>query len=102
MLSPQDTAEAAIREIVQIGEHYGIEVKGRIRTARSTPNAILRELESARQGWLVMGVRPARGSSSCSSASSRPQCWTRNAPGAAHRERGSGGPTFASESVIGG
>src|SRR5579862_2228892 len=55
------TAEAAIREIVELGEHYGVTVTGRTRKVSATQNAILREIQSGRHDLLVMGVSPRSG-----------------------------------------
>jgi nucleotide-binding universal stress UspA family protein len=57
----QFAAEAAIKEIVAIGEHYGIEVRGLIRRGHPTENAILKEIGSSRYNLLVMGVSPRPG-----------------------------------------
>ena len=51
----------AIREIVELGEHYGIEVRGAVRRGRATENAILKEIEAGRHTLLVMGVSPRPG-----------------------------------------
>jgi len=56
MLVPANSAEAAIREIVDLGGHYNIRVRGRVRRDRATDNAILKEIESGRYSLLVMGV----------------------------------------------
>jgi Kef-type K+ transport system membrane component KefB/nucleotide-binding universal stress UspA family protein len=61
VLAPQNTADAAIREIVRLGEHYGIEVKGAVRNERATQNAILREIGAGGHNLLVMGVSPRPG-----------------------------------------
>ena len=55
------TAEAAIREIVELGEHYGVTVTGRTRRVSATQNAILREIQSGKHDLLVMGVSPRSG-----------------------------------------
>jgi Kef-type K+ transport system membrane component KefB/nucleotide-binding universal stress UspA family protein len=57
----QFAADAAIKEIVAIGEHYGIEVRGLIRRGHPTENAILKEISSSRYNLLVMGVSPRPG-----------------------------------------
>ncbi|HZO21988.1 MAG TPA: cation:proton antiporter [Steroidobacteraceae bacterium] len=61
VLAPENTGGAAIREIVDIGEHYGINVHGVIRRARTTRDAILREIERGGHTLLVMGVSPRSG-----------------------------------------
>ncbi|MGH8137986.1 MAG: cation:proton antiporter [Steroidobacteraceae bacterium] len=60
-LAPENSADAAIREIVELGEHYGIEVQGVIRRVRATENAILRQIESGKHTLVVMGVSPRPG-----------------------------------------
>jgi nucleotide-binding universal stress UspA family protein len=60
-LAPRNVALAAIREIVELGEHYGVEVSGKIRTAGARENAILREAQLARHDLIVMGVSPRSG-----------------------------------------
>ena len=57
----QSAADAAIKEIVAIGEHYGIAVRGLIRRGHPTENAILEEIGSSRYNLLVMGVSPRPG-----------------------------------------
>jgi nucleotide-binding universal stress UspA family protein len=54
-LAPRSSANAAIREIVELGEHYGIEVHGRIRKG-GLRSVLLRELSAASYELLVMGV----------------------------------------------
>lgn len=61
VLVPESSGGAAIREVVEIGEHYGIEVKGVIRRARTTEDAILREIDRGGHTLLVMGVSPRSG-----------------------------------------
>jgi Kef-type K+ transport system membrane component KefB/nucleotide-binding universal stress UspA family protein len=60
-LAPENNADAAIREIVELGEHYDIEVRGVIRPDRATGQVILKEIESGRHSLLVMGVSPRPG-----------------------------------------
>ncbi len=60
-LAPQNNADAIIREIVEIGEHYGIAVKGEIRTESDAPNAILQAAQSAQHDLLIMGISPRAG-----------------------------------------
>jgi nucleotide-binding universal stress UspA family protein len=58
---PQNNADAIIREIVEIGEHYGIAVKGEIRNDSDAPNAIVQAAQSAQYDLLIMGVSPRAG-----------------------------------------
>jgi len=60
-LAPRGYSEAVIREIIEMGEHYGIEVRGEIRHAGSVRNAVLRELGRNTHDLLVMGVSPRPG-----------------------------------------
>jgi Kef-type K+ transport system membrane component KefB/nucleotide-binding universal stress UspA family protein len=60
-IAPRSTAEAAIRETVELGEHYGVAVSGRIRKVSAAHNAILKEVQSGQHDLLVMGVSPRSG-----------------------------------------
>jgi Kef-type K+ transport system membrane component KefB/nucleotide-binding universal stress UspA family protein len=60
-LAPTTSAEAIIREIVRLGDHYGVEVKGAVRSVRTPQEAILRQLEVGGHNLLVMGVSPRPG-----------------------------------------
>jgi len=60
-LVPRAHAAAVIREIVTIGEHYGVEVRGEIRSSGTVRNAVLRELARRPHDLLVMGVNPRPG-----------------------------------------
>jgi nucleotide-binding universal stress UspA family protein len=60
-LAPENSADAAIREIVEMGGLYNIEVRGVIRSDRATEKVILKEIESGRHSLLVMGVSPRPG-----------------------------------------
>ncbi len=55
-LAPRSSATAAMNEIVELGEHYGVEVRGRIVTEGSLDSVLLRELATARHNLLVIGV----------------------------------------------
>ena len=55
------SAEAIIREIVRLGDHYGVEVKGAVRSVRTPQEAILRQLDVGGHNLLVMGVSPRPG-----------------------------------------
>jgi Kef-type K+ transport system membrane component KefB/nucleotide-binding universal stress UspA family protein len=61
VLVPENSADAAIREIVDLGEHYNIEVRGVIRSDRDAGKVILKEIESGRYSLVVMGVSPRPG-----------------------------------------
>jgi len=60
-LAPATSADAIIREIVRLGDPYGVEVKGTVRSVRTPQEAILRQLEVAGHNLLVMGVSPRPG-----------------------------------------
>jgi nucleotide-binding universal stress UspA family protein len=60
-LAPRGYADAVVREITEMGEHYGIEVRGAIRQSGSVRNAVLRELAREPHNLLVMGVSPRPG-----------------------------------------
>jgi nucleotide-binding universal stress UspA family protein len=46
---------------VEIGEHYGIAVKGEIRKDSDAPNAILQTAQAGQHDLLIMGVSPRAG-----------------------------------------
>jgi Kef-type K+ transport system membrane component KefB/nucleotide-binding universal stress UspA family protein len=60
-LAPRGYADAVVREITEMGEHYGLEVRGEIRQSGSVRNAVLRELARGPHDLLVMGVSPRPG-----------------------------------------
>jgi nucleotide-binding universal stress UspA family protein len=60
-LAPRSTADAIIREIVRLGDQYGIDVKGAVRWARSPADAIQRQLALGYHNLLVVGVSPRPG-----------------------------------------
>jgi nucleotide-binding universal stress UspA family protein len=60
-LAPATSGEAIIREIVRLGDPYGVEVKGVMREFGPPHEAILRQLENAGHNLLVMGVSPRPG-----------------------------------------
>lgn len=55
-LAPRASATAAMNEIVELGEHYGVEVRGRILTEGAIESVLLRELANASHNLLVIGV----------------------------------------------
>jgi Kef-type K+ transport system membrane component KefB len=62
VLAPRnERADSIIREIVEIGEHYGIAVKGEIRKESDGPNVILQMAQSGQHDLLIMGVTPRAG-----------------------------------------
>jgi len=58
---PRGYADAVVREIIEMGEHYGVEVRGEIRSSGTLRNAVLRELAHAPYDLLVMGLSPRAG-----------------------------------------
>jgi Kef-type K+ transport system membrane component KefB len=60
-LVPRNSANAIIREIVEIGEHYGITVEGEIREDSDVSAAILQKVHSGGHDLLIMGVNPRVG-----------------------------------------
>jgi Kef-type K+ transport system membrane component KefB/nucleotide-binding universal stress UspA family protein len=60
-IAPAGSADAIIREIVRLGDPYGVAVRPAIRRRRPTEDAILDELETGRHNLLVMGVSPRPG-----------------------------------------
>ena len=60
-LASASSADAIIREVVRLGEHYGVEVKGALRSIGTPQDAILRHLHLSAHNLLVMGVSPRPG-----------------------------------------
>jgi nucleotide-binding universal stress UspA family protein len=60
-LAADSSADATIRDIVELGNAYGVAVKGTVRSPRTAGNAILRELKVGGYDLLVMGVSPRPG-----------------------------------------
>jgi nucleotide-binding universal stress UspA family protein len=61
VLAPDPGADATLRDIVELGKAYGVEVKGTLRSRRATENAIIREVRDGDYDLLVMGVSPRPG-----------------------------------------
>jgi Kef-type K+ transport system membrane component KefB/nucleotide-binding universal stress UspA family protein len=61
VIAPRATARAAIREIVELGEHYGLNVAGEIRSGGDPKDTILAAVRSGKHDLLVMGVSPRPG-----------------------------------------
>lgn len=59
--APATAADAIIRDIVQLADRYGVEVKGVVRDAGTPQGAILRQIESGDHNLLVVGVSPRVG-----------------------------------------
>jgi Kef-type K+ transport system membrane component KefB/nucleotide-binding universal stress UspA family protein len=60
-LEPDSSADATIRDIVQLGRAYRVEVRGTVRNRRAAENAIMREVRNGAYDLLVMGVSPRPG-----------------------------------------
>jgi K+:H+ antiporter len=60
-LAPDSSGDAAIRDIVELGKAYGVDVKGTVRTRRDAENAIIREARGGHYDLIVMGVSPRPG-----------------------------------------
>jgi Kef-type K+ transport system membrane component KefB/nucleotide-binding universal stress UspA family protein len=60
-IAPTSGADAIIREIVRIGDHYGVEVRGVVRRSRRPQEAIIHQLKAAGHNMLAMGVSPRPG-----------------------------------------
>jgi len=61
VLAPDPGADATLRDIVELGKAYGVEVKGTLRSRRTAENAIIREVRSGTYDLVVMGVSPRPG-----------------------------------------
>ena len=61
VLAPDPGADATLRDIVELGKAYGVEVKGTLRSRRTAENAIIREVRDGDYDLLVMGVSPRPG-----------------------------------------
>jgi Kef-type K+ transport system membrane component KefB/nucleotide-binding universal stress UspA family protein len=61
VLAPRSSGVAAIHEVIDLGVHYGVVVRGTIRAAHPRENSILREIHSGQYDLLVMGVSPHSG-----------------------------------------
>jgi nucleotide-binding universal stress UspA family protein len=59
-LAPPDPADAAVREVRELGSHYGVGVRGKLRNS-ATQNAVLAELHSGQYDLVIMGVTPRAG-----------------------------------------
>ena len=60
-LATDNSADATIQDVVDLGKAYGVKVKGTIRSRRTAENAIMREIRSGHYDLLVMGVSPRPG-----------------------------------------
>jgi len=60
-IAPMGTGDAIIRDIVRLGDPYGVQVRGAVRSGRPPTEAILRELDLGNYNLLVLGVSPRPG-----------------------------------------
>lgn len=60
-VAPLNSADAIIREIVRLGDPYGVAVRGVVRSAGASPDAILRQIDDGKHNLVVMGVSPRPG-----------------------------------------
>ena len=60
-LAPRSSADAIIREVVLLGDPYGVSVKGVVRRVGTAAETILRQLKLGNHNLLVMGVSPRPG-----------------------------------------
>ena len=61
VLAPRNSGAAAIHEVIELGVHYGVVVRGTVSTGEPRESSILRELHSGQYDLLVMGVSPHSG-----------------------------------------
>jgi nucleotide-binding universal stress UspA family protein len=60
-IAPLSGADAIIRDIVRLGDPYGVEVKGAVHGNAAPAEAVLRQLKRGQHNLLVMGVSPRPG-----------------------------------------
>lgn len=60
-VAPLTSAEAVLREIVRLGDLYGVAVKSAVRSAGAPEDAILGQIATGQHNLLVMGVSPRPG-----------------------------------------
>lgn len=60
-IAPIGSADAIIREIVRLGETYGVDVRGAVRGDGAVSSEILRQVGAGGHNLLVMGVSPRPG-----------------------------------------
>ena len=60
-IAPIGSADAIIREIVRLGETYGVDVRGAVRGDGAASSEILRQARAGGHNLLVMGVSPRPG-----------------------------------------
>src|SRR3954451_16292361 len=60
-IAPIGSSDAIIREVVRLGETYGVEVRGAVRGDGAASSEILRQVRAGGHNLLVMGVSPRPG-----------------------------------------
>jgi K+:H+ antiporter len=60
-LVPRGSADAAVREIIELAELYAVPVSGKVLKSGSTQHAVLRELARGKYNLVVMGTSPRPG-----------------------------------------
>jgi nucleotide-binding universal stress UspA family protein len=55
-IAPVGSADAVIREIVRLGDPYGVAVRAAVQSAGTSQDAILHQIKSGRHNLVVMGV----------------------------------------------
>jgi K+:H+ antiporter len=55
------TVDATLREVIDLGRVYGVQVRGAVRSRRTPENAIIREIRNGSYDLVVMGVSPRPG-----------------------------------------
>jgi large conductance mechanosensitive channel len=60
-IAPMGSADAIIRDIVQLGDPYGVQVRGAVRDVWPPADAILQQLQAGGHNLLVLGVSPRPG-----------------------------------------
>ncbi|HJU17931.1 MAG TPA: cation:proton antiporter [Stellaceae bacterium] len=61
VVAPMNSADAVIREIVRLGDPYGVAVNGAVHSAGASHDAILRQIKDGHHNLVIMGVSPRPG-----------------------------------------
>jgi nucleotide-binding universal stress UspA family protein len=56
VVAPTENADAVIREIVRLGDPYGVAVRAAVQSAGSSQDSILRQIKSGGHNLVVLGV----------------------------------------------
>jgi Kef-type K+ transport system membrane component KefB/nucleotide-binding universal stress UspA family protein len=60
-IAPMGSADAVIRDIVQLGDPYGVQVRGAVRDVWPPADAILAQLRAGSHNLVILGVSPRAG-----------------------------------------